>query len=206
MPSEALTLRGSAVDSPARPARARRRVERVEHRLAARLRDGDPAALEEAYRAYGAATFGLLLRMLRDRGTAEDVQQQVFTEVWQRGAEYDPARGGILTWVLTIARSRAIDYLRKRRPEPHDPQAASVLADAAAPGPAEDDAVLDRWRVVHLLGRLPEDERRVLQLRFYEGLSQTEIARATGTPLGTVKTKMVRALLRLRDLIEREGA
>ena len=174
--------------------------DRSERRLAARLRTGDPDALAEAYRTYGAATFGLLVRLLGDRAAAEDVQQQVFTEVWRRAGDYDPRRAGLLTWVLTIARSRGIDHLRRRVPEPRDPQ----LPDPRAV-PADADELLERWRVAHLLGRLPENERALLRLRFYDELSQSEISAATGIPIGTVKARMVRGLTRLREMIEVEG-
>jgi RNA polymerase sigma-70 factor, ECF subfamily len=200
MPVDALTLPAPASASAPGEAR-RRRPGRAERRLAARLRAGDPVALEDAYRAYGGATFGLLLRLLGERGAAEDVQQQVFTEVWRRAGDFDPRRAGLLTWVLTIARSRAIDHLRRRVPEPRDPQ----LPDARAV-PSEVDALLERWRLAHLLGRLPEDERMLLRLRFYDELSQSEISVATGIPIGTVKARMVRGLTRLREMIEAEGA
>ena len=141
------------------------------------------------------------MRLLGDRAAAEDVQQQVFTEVWRRAGDYDPRRAGLLTWLLTIARSRAIDHLRRRVPEPRDPQ----LPDARAV-PADADALLERWRLAHLLGRLPENEHALLRLRFYDELSQSEISAATGIPIGTVKARMVRGLTRLREMIEVEGA
>jgi RNA polymerase sigma-70 factor (ECF subfamily) len=200
MPADALTLPAPAA-APAAGAARRRRPDRAERRLAARLQAGDADALGDAYDAYGAATFGLLVRMLGDRGAAEDVQQQVFTEVWRRAGDYDPRRAGLVTWVLTIARSRAIDHLRRRVPEPRDPQLPDprmVEEDA--------DALLERWRVAQLLGRLPEVERALLRLRFYDDLSQSEISAATGIPMGTVKARMVRGLTRLREMIEAEGA
>jgi RNA polymerase sigma-70 factor (ECF subfamily) len=200
MPVDALTLPAPA-SAPASSGARRRRPARAERRLAARLRAGDPGALEDAYRAYSAATFGLLLRLLGEREAAEDVQQQVFTEVWRRAADYDPRRAGLLTWVMTIARSRAIDHLRRRIPEPRDPQ----LSDARTVAP-DADALLERWRLAHLLGRLPEEERVLLRLRFYDELSQSEISAATGIPIGTVKARMVRGLTRLREMIEAEGA
>jgi RNA polymerase sigma-70 factor (ECF subfamily) len=141
------------------------------------------------------------MRMLGDREAAADVQQQVFTEVWKRADRYDPRRAGLLTWVLTIARSRALDHLRKRVPEPRDPQVPDMRTV-----PSEADDVVDRWRVAHLLGRLPEEERAVLRMRFYDDLSQSQIAAATGIPLGTVKGRMVSGLGRLREMIEGEGA
>ena len=200
MQAEALTLPAPA-SAPAADGARRRAPDRTERRLAARLRAGDPDALASAYDAYGAATFGLLLRMLGDRAAAEDVQQQVFTEVWRRAGDYDPRRAGLLTWVLTIARSRAIDHLRRRVPEPRDPQ----LPDARTVE-AEADALLERWRLAQLLGRLPQDERALLRLRFYDERSQSEISAATGIPIGTVKARMVRGLTRLREMIEAEGA
>lgn len=200
MPANALTLPAPR-SAPAAGGERRRRPDRAERRLAARLRGGDADALGDVYDAYGAATFGLLVRMLGDRADAEDVQQQVFTEVWRRAGDYDPRRAGLLTWVLTIARSRAIDHLRRRVPEPRDPQ----LPDPRAV--EEDaDALLERWRVAQLLGRLPEVERALLRLRFYDDLSQSEISAATGIPMGTVKARMVRGLTRLREMIEAEGA
>ena len=200
MPVDALTLPAPA-SAPAADDERRRRPDRAERRLAARLRAGDADALADVHEACGAATFGLLVRMLGDRAAAEDVQQQVFTEVWQRAGAYDPRRAGLLTWVLTIARSRAIDHLRRRVPEPRDPQLPdSRTVDAGA------DALLERWRLAQLLGRLPEAERTLLRLRFYEDLSQSEITAATGIPIGTVKARMVRGLTRLREMIEAEGA
>ncbi len=177
------------------------RPPRVDSRLAARLRSGDPDALAEAYRAYSTTTFGFLVRVLGDRASAEDVQQQVFLEAWRRAADYDPRRAGLLTWLLMIARSRAIDHLRRRVPEPRDPQLPDVRAVEA-----EADALLERWRISHLLRALPDGEHALLRLRFYGGLSQSEISAATGIPMGTVKARMVRGLTRLREMIEAEGA
>lgn len=184
--------------------RTRRHPERAELRLAARLRDGDPDALAELYRQYGPTTFGYLVRVLRDRAAAEDVQQQVYTELWRRAGEFDPERAGLLTWAMTITRSRSIDHLRRRVPEPRDPDVAARTIEAHQAVDAESDALADRWRMAHYLGLLPDDERVLLRLRFYEELSQSEIAERTGIALGTVKARMVRGLRRLRELIETE--
>jgi RNA polymerase sigma-70 factor, ECF subfamily len=181
-----------------------RRPDRAERRLVARLRAGDPDALAGVYDRCGAATFGFLVRLIGDRAAAEDGQQQVFTEVWRRGAEYDPARAGLLTWVMTIARSRGIDHLRRRVPEPTDPHGPLAQAEADRTAPLEADRLLDRWRMAAHLQRIPPEERHVLRLRFYDGLTQAEIAEATGIALGTIKTRMVRGLSRLRDLLEAE--
>jgi RNA polymerase sigma-70 factor (ECF subfamily) len=166
------------------------------------LRAGDARALETFHARYGATIFGYLLHVLRERAAAEDVFQTVMTEVWRRSARYDADRGSLATWSLTIARSRAIDELRRRRPEPLDP---ADLPEPATPAPAPQDAALDRWRMAHLLSRLPSDERRLLELRFYGDLSQTEIAAETGVALGTIKSRMVRGLERLRGLMDEEG-
>jgi RNA polymerase sigma-70 factor (ECF subfamily) len=173
-------------------------------RLAAGLRRRDPASLRALHEQCGAAVFGFLRRALRDHGTAEDVFQQVFLEAWQRGASYDPERGSPITWLMTIARSRAIDHLRRRVPEPRDPSGALALLEGEDPTAALDDLV-EQWRFGHLLAQLPAEEADVLRRRFYQEQSQREIAAATGIPLGTVKMRMVQGLGRLRVLLE-EGS
>jgi RNA polymerase sigma-70 factor, ECF subfamily len=185
-----------------RPPRAASRAER---RLAARLRRGDPAALDAVYAEHGAITFGYLLGALGDRAAAEDVQQEVFLDVWRRAATFDPARGGLATWIMTIARSRLVDHLRRRVPEPTDPAGAAALAERSGEPEDETEALHERWLVAGLLRRLPPEEARLLRLRFYEGLSQREIAERTDIPLGTVKMRMVQALERLRTALELEG-
>lgn len=178
------------------------RADREEQRLARRLAERDPAALEEAYARYGRATFGFLLNALRDRATAEDVQQQVFLEVWQRAPKYDPARGSLFTWIMLMARSRAVDQLRRRVPEPQDPTDSPALDRPVEPVV---DALVEQWHMAELLRQLPHDEADLLRQRFYEGLNQREIASATGIPLGTVKMRMVSGLRRLREMMETEA-
>lgn len=176
---------------------------RADRRLAKGLRRADPRALEAIHETYGRTVHGYLRGALADAGAAEDVFQRVMTEVWRRGAQYDPDRGTVLSWVMTIARSRAIDELRRRRPEP---DADAVVRLAAHPAPGEDpDDLAERWRVAHLLDRLPREEAELLRLRFYDDLSQTEIAERTGIALGTVKKRMVRGLGRLREALDAEG-
>ena len=174
-----------------------------ERAIADGLRRHDPEALDAAYAEYGRVVFAYLVRTLGDHATAEDVQQQVFVEVWQRGPTFDPGRGRLFTWVMTIARSRAIDQLRRRIPEPRDPTAAAHAADEHVD---ETEQALERWRVAHMLNRIPPEEATLLRLRFYEELSQREIANRTGVPLGTVKMRMVQALERLRTLVVEEAA
>jgi len=106
---------------------------------------------------------------------------------------------------MTIARSRAIDHLRRRVPEPRDPQLEREAAERGEGGTTTLDELLEEWRVAHLLRRLPPEEADLLRRRFYEDQSQREIAEATGIPLGTVKLRMVQGLGRLRGLVEAEG-
>jgi len=154
--------------------------------------------------AYGRTILSYLTRVLADRTTAEDVLQQVLLEVWQRAADYDPERAGLLTWVLMIARSRAIDELRRRIPEPVDPVMATEHAAAAAAPGDDPDRLLEQWRMAALLERLPREEANLLRLRFYHGLSQSEISAGTGISLGTVKSRMVSGLAQLREMLEAE--
>lgn len=173
------------------------------HGLPALLRRRDGATLDRIYSEYAPTVLGYLINTVRDRGAAEDVHQQVFLEVWQRAPDYDPERASVLTWIMTIARSRAIDELRRRGRDLQDPTEGSELAELPDPELFTDELV-ERWRVAHLLSRLRPAEAELLRLRFYEGLSQTEIAEQTGMALGTVKMRMVDALSRLRDMIEAE--
>ncbi|MBJ7329787.1 MAG: sigma-70 family RNA polymerase sigma factor [Solirubrobacteraceae bacterium] len=180
----------------------RHRPERTERKLAARLRKRDPAVMDEIYARYGRITYGYLVRVLGDPAAAEDVQQQVFLEVWQRGPAYDPALASPSTWIMTIARSRAIDHLRKRVPEPRDP-AGSLATFEDAETPIDD--LHEEWRLAAMLAELPPEEADVLRMRFQLNLSQSEIAERTGIKMGTVKTRMARGLNRLRDELGEEA-
>lgn len=192
-----------AHDGATRPG-SRRAVDPEERQLAAALRAEDPAAIAAVEQRYGRMLSGFLRDALPDPASAEDVMQQVLVEVWRRGPQYDPARAGLLTWILMIARSRAIDENRRRRPEPLDP---TTIAERGGSTGAEADPLLERWRLAGLLDRIPHEEAMALRLRFYEELAQPEIAERMGIPLGTVKTRMVRGLARLRELIvEEEGS
>lgn len=177
-----------------------------EARLGERLRAGDEAALRAVYDRFGRVTFGFLLKALGDRAAAEDVQQQVFIEVWRRAESFDPERGRLLTWVMTIARSRAIDQMRRRVPDPVEPETAEATLDAAAPAAeSEVEELAERWRMRGLLERLPASEAELLRLRFYGGMTQSEIATRDGIPLGTVKSRMFSGLRSLREMIEEEN-
>jgi RNA polymerase sigma-70 factor (ECF subfamily) len=105
-------------------------------------------------------------------------------EVWRRGADYRPERASLLTWVLTIARSRAVDELRRWHPEPLDPHGTPLQEPMGGDGAGPLDLLLERWRLAHLLARLPAEEALLLRLRFYGDMTQTEIADSTGVALG----------------------
>lgn len=163
-----------------------------------------PDALRHLHDEYAPRIYRYLTRVLRDPHAAEDVLQQVMLEAWQRTPSYDPSRGSLTTWLMTITRSRAIDHLRRRVPEPHDPHSATAMIDrAAVPGPPPDELVTQP-RLAQLLSGLPRHEAELLRMRFQLEMSQAEIAEVTGIPLGTVKARMVSALRRLRAMIDEQ--
>ena len=182
-----------------------RKAEPDEQVLATRLTDRDEVALGQVYALYSRPVFSFLVRFTGDRSAAEDVQQQVFLEVWQKASKFDPDRGSMLTWIMTITRSRALDHSRRRVPEPHDPYSAGELADSTTDGHSEIDRAVDDWHFTQLIDQLPADEARLLEYRFHGELSQSEIAEKTGIPLGTVKSRMVSGLERLRTQMEVEA-
>lgn len=182
-----------------------RRAEPDEQVLANRLVERDQVALGDVYELYSRPVFSFLVRFTGDRSAAEDVQQQVFLEVWQKASKFDPGRGSMLTWIMTIARSRALDHSRRRVPEPHDPSSAAELADSGTDGHSEIDRAIDDWHFSQLIDQLPQDEAQLLRYRFHGELSQSEISEKTGIPLGTVKSRMVSGLERLRAQMEVEA-
>jgi RNA polymerase sigma-70 factor (ECF subfamily) len=173
-----------------------------ELRIAAGLRRRDPEAVRALYAEYGPSALALVHDAIRDRGAAEDVFQQVLLEAWLRCRSYDPTRASLRTWLATIARSRTIDHLRRRVPEPWDPATAAASASGTDEQGSE---ILDRLMLDDLLRRLPAPEAEVVRLRFHVGLSQSQIATLTGLPLGTVKSRMTSALRHLRTMLEDEA-
>jgi RNA polymerase sigma-70 factor (ECF subfamily) len=190
---------GIATQSP------RRSVSRGERILARRLSQGDPSALREIQGEYSGLLRGYLRQLLRDVAAAEDVLQQVMVEAWERGARFDPERGSLTSWLMMMARSRAIDHLRRDIPEPNDPVATAAIIDGRSPDIDPAEQLSEQWRVAHLLTKLPRQEAQMLRMRFQLEMSQSEIAAHTGVPLGTVKMRMVNALERLRTLMGEEG-
>ena len=168
---------------------------------------GDESALAALYDRYNSILLGLLLRILHSRSEAEDVLQEVFLQIWQRAANFDEARGRGFTWMVTLARSRAIDRLRSLQSRQRADDTA--LRDAPDPvGDASQDAYHAEQREIvrGALAEIPEEQRRALLPAYFEGLTQSEIAARLGQPLGTVKTRMRSGMSKLRELLgERMG-
>jgi RNA polymerase sigma-70 factor (ECF subfamily) len=169
--------------------------------LIERVGGGDRAAFEELYRRYTRPVLGLALRRLGDRGRAEDALQDAFAAIWRSAASYDPSRGQGGAWLYTVARNAIVDGAR-RRPEPPVEPPEEASEEGGPPERAE--AAWLAWRVHGALERLPEHERPVIELAYWGGLSQSEIADFLHLPLGTVKTRTRSALSRLADLLEGE--
>jgi RNA polymerase sigma-70 factor (ECF subfamily) len=172
--------------------------------LIARIEARDAGALASLYDRHAGRLLGLAQRILGDTGEAEDVLQEVFLHVWKAAATFDAARGPVLAWLLVATRSRAIDRLRSRRAVG---RAATHPLDGtpelASREDVEGDAAAREWETQcrSAIGQLPDDQRRALELAYFEGLTQQEIAERTGTPLGTVKTRVRLGLMKLRELM-----
>jgi RNA polymerase sigma-70 factor (ECF subfamily) len=172
--------------------------------LIQRMAGGDRDAFGAFYDRYASLAFGVVRRIVRDAGAAEDVLQEVFWELWQAASEYDPGRGTPEAWVIMRARSRGIDRARsvRRRSD----MVRTGLDEATTTGGAVDAEnpgvrAEQRGLVRGALGQLPENQREVIELAYFDGFTQTEIAERTKQPLGTVKTRMRLGLERLRSLV-----
>jgi RNA polymerase sigma-70 factor (ECF subfamily) len=163
---------------------------------------GDEESLAAIYDRYRTILFGLLFRILGNRAEAEDVLQEVFVQVWQRARDFDENRGKAFTWLVTLARSRAIDRLRSLGSRSRTIEAATKES-ADAVGDAIEDAINnERGEVVRAaLKELPEEQRAALLMAYFDGFSQSEIAERTNTPLGTVKTRMRTGMTKLREVL-----
>jgi RNA polymerase sigma-70 factor, ECF subfamily len=171
--------------------------------LLVRVAGRDREAFELLYHRYVRSVFGLALRRLRDRQRAEDAVQETFTAVWRSAASYKPERGPAAPWLYAVARNAIIDRMRARtEPAADPPEVAST-----EPGPAERaESSFVSWRVHRALEELPAKEREVVELAYWSGLSQSEVAEYLHIPLGTVKTRTRSALARLASVLEGELA
>ena len=166
-----------------------------EMRLVARIRAGDEHAMSELYDRYSKVVYAVALRALQDAAGAEDVLQDVFLQLWRNPDAFDASRGSLAAWLAVIARHRAIDRVRKRRPETDIEDC--VIASATDLGnETERSLVIEKVRVV--LNEMSPDQRTAMEMAFFEGLTHTEIAEKTGEPLGTIKTRIRSGLQQLR--------
>jgi RNA polymerase sigma-70 factor, ECF subfamily len=176
-------------------------VVRDDREIAARLKRRDTNAMAELYDKYGGLLYSVILRSVANRATAEDLVQETFLRIWNRIHTFDAERGRLEGWIVTIARNRAIDYLRSLRSQPGE--ATTTLEDLEQSGlfvtrETEADHLSRRKAVGAALESLNEDQREVLELTHFQGLTQTEIAERLHKPLGTVKSLVRSALKVLR--------
>ena len=173
--------------------------------LIRKVAEGDQQALAALYDSTSRSVYGLLLRILADASAAEEVLLDVYSQVWRQAAAYTEGRGTPLAWLTTIARSRAIDRLRRgrlerQRTEPLD----AAMHGGAVSARAEDDLMARELGAVvrTALESLPPEQREVIELAYYGGLSHSEIAAQRGLPLGTVKTRTRIGMMRLREMLK----
>jgi RNA polymerase sigma factor (sigma-70 family) len=164
----------------------------------------DEDALAELYDRYGRVAYSLALRILRDAALAQDAVQDAFLAVWRTAAAFDPARGKVSTWVLTLVHRRAVDVVRREerwRAEPIED-----VPVAGGESTEEEAWVREQRRAVQdALKQLPDDQRQALELAYYGGLTQSELAERLGVPLGTIKSRMFAGLSKLRELLGETG-
>ena len=181
-------------------------VQQEARRVVARMADGDSAAVGQLYDTYAQTLYTYAVRLIGNRTDAEDVVQEVFTQAWRQAGRYDAARATVVGWLLMMTRTRALDRLRAQRARP-DQMAPAALPELPSGGPGQEVQVLTDEAIARLraaLDGLGDSLRTPIELAYYEDLSQSEIAERLGQPLGTVKTRMRTALMRLRDCLQSE--
>jgi RNA polymerase sigma-70 factor, ECF subfamily len=160
----------------------------------------DEASLAALYDRYHRLAFSLALRVVNDRGRAEDVVQDAFLSVWRKAGSFVEGRGSAKTWLTSIVRNRAIDVVRARRESDGDDEAVLLAIRDGAPSVVEQvTAGLDRDAIRAAITQLPSEQRQAIAMAYFEGLSHSEIAEATGLPLGTVKSRIRLGMARLKD-------
>lgn len=176
--------------------------DRSDRDLVSAMEARDADALGDLYDRHAARLLGLAHRILGETGEAEEVVQETFLYAWRSAATFDSSRGSVLAWLIVAARSRSIDRLRTRRPTAGaGPGEPDPLARLPAAGDVEADSATRQWedRCRTAIGDLPKDQREALDLAYFQGLTHQEIAEKTGTPLGTVKTRIRLGLMKLRE-------
>ena len=171
--------------------------------LLAAVAKGDASAMKQCIEVHGPLVWGIVRRRVKDHFAAEDLVQEIFTEVWKSSGRHDPSIASEGGFISMIARRRAIDWLRRqqRLPEMEGlPEKSEIPAEASVPGVA-----MDRDTLWSALQRLPDETRRLFVLHFEKGMTHAEIAEVTGQPLGSVKTRLRRGLIEARALLQRDG-
>lgn len=163
------------------------------------MKSGDQSAMAELYDRYSSVVYAVALRVLGDTMAAEDVLQEVFLQLWRNPSAFDAARGSLGGWLAVITRNRAIDALRKRKPEI---DIEDVIVSVAPDLASEADRSRAAEKVRGLLGSMPSAQRSALEMAYFQGLSHSEIATKTGEPLGTVKTRIRAGLIALRKAFQ----
>jgi RNA polymerase sigma-70 factor, ECF subfamily len=163
------------------------------------LKGGDPGAMADLYDRYSSVVYAVALRVLGDTGAAEDVLQEVFLQLWRNPGAFDAARGSLASWLAVITRNRAIDALRRRRPET---DIEDVVLSAAPDLAGDADRSRTSEKVRGVLGTMTLTQRSALEMAYWEGMSHSEIAEKTGEPLGTIKTRIRSGLMALRKAFQ----
>lgn len=173
--------------------------------LVTRMVRGDVDAVAELYDRHSRPVFGLILRVLRDRGEAEEVLQEVFLAAWNKAATYDAALGSVAGWLVRIARNRAIDRLRARSSRDRQRTATEDAPPARSVAESPESGMLQfeqRWAVTQALDALPTEQRALIEHAYFEGLSHAQLAAQFQLPLGTVKTRIRAGMMALRQQLQ----
>src|SRR5262245_55662451 len=175
-------------------------MEKTDSEIIAGISNRERAAFDLLYNKYAQIIFNLCVRILNDVAEAEDVLQEIFLQIWREAAKFDPSRASVKTWLFTIARSRSLDRYRSRKniQKRLDPSAGENLQLLAGNEDLQQRTFLQKY-VEGALGQLPEEQRRVLELSYYEGLTQEEISERLKEPLGTIKSRIRSGLMKLRS-------
>lgn len=180
--------------------------------IMARIKAGDQEALSELYDHYNRLLFGLILSILKKRAEAEDILQEVFTNIWQKAEQFDLERGTVYTWIVSLTRNKSIDRLRSKVYKEQKKQSTSLDDEdvfhplySGEADPLENAIFNDRAKKLYAaLEKLTDKQRKVLQVSYFDGMSQSEIAEEFDIPLGTVKTRMRDGMIKLRELLAKD--
>ena len=178
-----------------------------DHQLLARVSDQEPNALDALYSRYASAVYSLAMFMLKDTGLAEEATQDIFLNIWLKSGSFKPDRGQPKTWIMSVAHHRIIDLIRSRRKTTaitvaSDPEDLERIPAANLPIDEQVERKLERERIQKSLATLPEAQREVIRMAYFDGYSQSEIAALLNQPLGTVKTRVRLAMQKLRLVLQ----